>query len=186
MGISNFLERWSSYWNKTLYARQTIWWVSHINFPLSQEYTPCHNMSHWSLNKIDDILQTFSNTFLRSKLMYLYSNFTEICFWWSNWQSVSTGSDNGLVHGHQAIIWTSDDPAMWHIHVSPYFNVLIIYAFSRTPHDPFNSSNLKSQDCLNSIMSTNKQDIPTESCPGFLNLCTTKSTEYRIAQLKPQ
>ena len=41
---------------------------------------------------------------------------TDVCFWGSNWQWTSIGSDNGLApNRQQAIIWTSAYPVHWRI-----------------------------------------------------------------------
>ena len=38
-------------------------------------------------------------------------NFTEICFWKSNWQKINAGWGNGLApHGRQGINWANDNP----------------------------------------------------------------------------
>ena len=48
--------------------------------------------------------KTISNTF------WFYSNFTEVCFQWFNWQRSSIGSGSGLAQGRrQAFNWTYYD-----------------------------------------------------------------------------
>ena len=46
--------------------------------------------------------------FLEWKCMNFYYNFPEVCYWGSNWQYDSIGSD---------FIWTNDGLIYWHIHV---------------------------------------------------------------------
>ena len=60
--------------------------------------------------------------FLVWRILYFYSNFTEV---WSKWQLVSVGSGNGLVlNGHHTITWTNDDPVHWCKYASSSHNEL--------------------------------------------------------------
>ena len=43
-------------------------------------------LTQWGRHKIDIILQTSSSKFFVWKLVYFYTNVTEICFWESRWQ----------------------------------------------------------------------------------------------------
>ena len=52
-------------------------------------------------------------------------NFTEFCFWRSNYQYFSIGAENGLApNRRQAIIWTNDDPVQRRIYASLGLNEL--------------------------------------------------------------
>ena len=70
---------------------------------------------HW--DKMADIFQTTFSSFLEWKILNLIKNFTEICFWGSNWQYGRIGSGNGLVTNmRQAIIWTNVGMLYWYVY----------------------------------------------------------------------
>ena len=63
----------------------------------------------------------FKSIFLNENYLDLY--FSEICSQQSNWQSASTGSDNGFVpNSQQVIIWANDCVVYWCMFASLGFN----------------------------------------------------------------
>ena len=85
---------------------------------------PNKNINIWTRIPLDKMvaisLKILSDAFSWMKsFLYLGSNSTEVYYLWSNWQSSSTGLDNGLVPARrQAIIWTNGDPIHWHIYAT--------------------------------------------------------------------
>ena len=74
----------------------------------------------------------FQIHFLEWKLLYLDSNFTEVCSQGSIWQYASVGSDNGFAPiWRQAIIWTNDGQVYWRIYASLGLGELNIVTFLR-------------------------------------------------------
>ena len=80
-------------------------------------------LTPWGRYKMVDSLQkTFSNSFPSMKIAAFW-----ICSQVSNWQLVSTDSDDGLVlNRRQASIWTKNGLACWHIYVSLGLNKLSV------------------------------------------------------------
>ena len=52
-------------------------------------------LTSWDRDQMDDILNC--------KYLNFKYNFIEICSWWSSWQYVTIGSDNGLVTSIQFV-----------------------------------------------------------------------------------
>ena len=74
-------------------------------------------LTHCSLHKIADILETFWSAFSWKNFLYLNSHFTRICSLGPSWHEFILDLGIGLASiWHQAITWASDDstPLMHH------------------------------------------------------------------------
>ena len=69
---------------------------------------------HWLFSR-----RCFQMHFPEWKCVYFNYDFTEVCFWWSDLQYTTNGSDNGFaLVRRQAIIWTNDGLVYWCTFVS--------------------------------------------------------------------
>ena len=91
-------------------------WKLYCYFNIPYWKTQKKHLTHLPLDKMQTI---FSTTFYWMKILEFRFKFTEICSYGPNWQSVSTGSGNGLAPTRrQAIIWTNADLVQWRIYAA--------------------------------------------------------------------
>ena len=120
-------------------------------------------LTHWGREKMAAISRmTFPSAFPWMKFLNFNYNFTEMCFFVSNWQYGGIGSDNGLaLNRRQAIIWTNDGLGYWCIYVSLSLNELIsmidrcIYTWMKghiDPQYPPNSVDRKNERIMQCIL----------------------------------
>ena len=83
-------------------------------------------LTHWGRDKMDAILQTtFLDYFLLWKLLYFYSNSTQIYSQRFYQQYASIGSGNGLMSKRwQAIVWTNAGLVYWCVYAPLGLNEL--------------------------------------------------------------